>query len=81
MEELLYENQKFPMLSTQHKGYAIIKEEIKEAVEESRGTTENLEVLWSVICESGMGFECVGYIKDRAIKAAHSFKLQICVRS
>lgn len=72
-EELLYANQKFPLFSSPHEGYAVIKEEIEEAVEESHGAAENLEVLWSIIRENGVGFESVGYIKERAIKAAAEF--------
>lgn len=71
--ELICANQELPMFSSPHEGYAVIKEEIEEAVEESHGAAENLEVLWSVIRENGVGFESVGYIKERAVKAAAEF--------
>lgn len=72
-EELVYANLKFPLFSSNHEGYAVIKEEIEEAIEESNGVVDNLEVLWSVIRENGVGLESIGYIKDYAIKAAAEF--------
>ena len=72
-DELNTANQKFPLFASNHEGYAVIKEEIEEAIEESNGVVDNFEVLWSVIRENGVGVESVGYIKDHAIKAAAEF--------
>ncbi len=71
--ELIFANQKFPLFASNHEGYAVIKEEVEEAIEESNGVVENLEILWSVIRENGAGLESVGYIKQHAIKAAAEF--------
>lgn len=72
-DEINAANRKFPMFASNHEGYAVIKEEIEEAVEESNLAVGNLEILWDVIRENGVGLESVSYIKQHAIKAAAEF--------
>lgn len=72
-DEMNAANRKFPLFASNHEGYAVIKEEVEEAVEESNLTVDNLEILWSVIRENGAGLESVSYIKQHAIKAAAEF--------
>ncbi len=72
-DELGAANRKFPLFASNHEGYAVIKEEIEEAIEESNEVVDNFEVLWGVIRENGVGLESVGYIKEHAIKAAAEF--------
>jgi len=72
-DEINAANRKFPLFASNHEGYAVIKEEVEEAVEESYLTVDNLEILWGVIRENGVGLESLSYIKQHAIKAAAEF--------
>lgn len=72
-DELNAANLKFPLFSSPHEGYAVIKEEVEEAMEDANEVVENLEVLWSIIRENEAEMEAIDYIKDYAMYAVAEF--------
>ena len=77
--ELKRANKKFPPFNSNHEAYAVLKEEIEEAREESGRVTSSLEMLWERIkldssCDSLINI--CEYIKKHSIlEAAESIQV------
>ncbi len=69
-EELLFANQKFPLFASPHEGYAVLKEEIEETLDESKRLDRNIELLWCGIKKNENVMPYVGYIEDYALQCA-----------
>lgn len=45
-EELKKANEKYPLFSSQHEAYAVLKEEVEEMMEEAEKCKEHLQDMW-----------------------------------
>ena len=63
---------KFPLFSSTHEGYAVIKEEVEEASEELENVNFSLNSIWRNvrINDKETAMKHAGHLKDFAIKLA-----------
>ena len=51
-EELTFANATFSPFHSSHEGYAVLKEEVEETIDEAGGLDRNIKVLWDAIKEN-----------------------------
>ena len=66
-KELESANQRFQMFRSDHEGYAVLKEEIEEAYEETVEIKDSLDCAWSCIRIDSHYENCIENIKNHAI--------------
>ncbi|WP_304508940.1 hypothetical protein [Anaerotignum sp.] len=69
-EELLFANQKFPLFASPHEGYAVLKEEIEETVDEAESLKENAKSLWYQIKNNSDVSLRIEMIESHALQCA-----------
>ena len=67
--ELKEANKKYPLFSSQHEAYAVLKEEVEEMVEEAEKCKEHLQDIWR---STRNDFECDYSIKNLRGRALYT---------
>lgn len=68
--ELVYANQKFPIFASPHEGYAVLKEEVEETLDEAKMIQRIMDDLWDSIKGNDCTKLYIGNIQGCALRCA-----------